>query len=734
MRRYLTLTAILISLSCYSQRRKHVSIAHKSTYVNPFIGAANNGHTFPGATVPFGLIQASPETGNASWDYCSGYRYEDKKIWGFAQTHLNGTGVPDLGDILLQPFTGASKREHYHSAYTKKSEKASAGYYSVVLSDFDVKVEITATGHTAFYQFAYPANRGAKLLVDFQSGLVSSEKQLHEHVLENEVAFGSGYSIEGYSRVKQWVDRNYYYVIVFNKPILRKRLLPKANGEKAPRYILYFENSGEKLKVKIGISSVSIAGARNNLNVESPGWDFNKIHDLAIKNWDQYLSRVQVEGTADQKINFYTSLYHLFIQPSNIADADGQYRGVDNIVHKSPSKAYYSTFSLWDTYRAAHPLYTILAPEKVDDFVNSMLMHFDKQGYLPIWTLWGKENFCMIGNHAVPVIADAYLKGFKGFDAGKAFQAIKSSLTVDHPKSQWNVYNQYNYLPFDVVEEESVSRTLEQAYDDYAASQMAKAMGKTEDYNFFRKRSDDYKNLLDPETTFMRGKDSNGKWRKPFDLFQLSHAGDAGGDYTEGNAWQYTWSVQHDFGGLTRLLGGKEKAAKKLDSLFKLNPIQKGNGFVSDVTGLIGQYAHGNEPSHHVSYLFALLGKPARTQELLREINEKFYLNKPDGLSGNDDCGQMSAWYIFTAMGFYPVNPVSGEYVLGAPQLKRISIAVSRGKTFTVIATGLSKNNKYVRKVLLNGKTYNKPFINHQEIMKGGTLEFIMYYRKKESI
>ncbi|RKR84589.1 putative alpha-1,2-mannosidase [Mucilaginibacter gracilis] len=705
-------------------------------YVNTFIGAADNGHTFPGATVPFGMIQASPETGNCSWDYCSGYRYEDKKIWGFAQTHLNGTGVPDLGDILLQPFTGSTERENYHSAYAKKVEIASPGYYSVILSDFDVKVELTATAHTAFHQYTYPANKGAaKLLVDLQSGLVSSQKQLHEHVIENKVTFEGDDAIVGYSRVKQWVDRNYYYVIIFNKPIFKTTLLPKTAGDKAPRYVFDFDlKPSEKLKVKIGISCVSIAGAKNNLQTESPGWDFQEIHHNAVKAWDRYLSRAEVQGTPNQKVSFYTSLYHLFIQPNNIADVDGQYRGADNKVYKSLSKTYYSTFSLWDTYRAAHPLYTILAPEKVNDFVNTMLMHFDRQGYLPIWTLWGKENFCMIGNHAVPVIADAYLKGFRGFDAEKAFNAINSSLTTNHPKSEWDIYNKYGYLPFDLVKEESVSRTLEYAYDDYSAAQMAKALGKTEEYAYFKKRSDFYKNLIDPESTLMRGKDSKGQWRTPFNRFQLSHAGDAGGDYTEGNAWQYTWSVQHGFTGLTGAMGGKLKTAQKLDSLYKLKPVQQGSGFVSDVTGLIGQYAHGNEPSHHVAYLFALLDKPSRTQELVREINDKFYLNKPDGLSGNDDCGQMSAWYVFTAMGFYPVNPVGGQYVLGAPQLPYISIRVTDNKRFTVTAEGLSKHNKYVQKVYLNGKVYHGLFINHKDIMNGGTLKFMMGNRKRDFI
>jgi predicted alpha-1,2-mannosidase len=382
--------------------------------------------------------------------------------------------------------------------------------------------------------------------------------------------------------------------------------------------------------------------------------------------------------------------------------------------------------SLWDTYRAAHPLYTILTPEKVDGFVEGMIAHFDASGILPIWTLWGKENHCMIANHSVPVIVDAYLKGFRGFDAEKAFQAIKTSLTTNHPKSDWKIYDQYGYYPFDLIPEESVSRTLECSFDDYAAAQMAKAMGKTADYEFFIKRSNNYKNLFDPETMLMRGKDSKGKWRTPFDELILSHAGTAGGDYTEGNAWQYTWHVQQDVAGLAGLFGGNEPLANKLDSLFKLDPVKKSTGFANDVSGLIGQYAHGNEPSHHVAYLFAQLGRASRTQELLREINDKFYLNKPDGLCGNDDCGQMSAWYVFTAMGFYPVNPVSSEYVLGTPQLPKVSLNLPDNKTFTVEAKNLSVANKYVQSVSLNGKPLEKNFIIHQDIMNGGMLVFEM--------
>ena len=721
-----TLGLGLIMLTGFASAKPQVS--GNAKYVNTFIGAADNGHTFPGATVPFGLIQVSPETGNNGWDYCSGYRYEDRKIWGFTQTHLNGTGVPDLGDILLQPFTGSIEKENYQSSFAKETETASPGYYSVKLTDFGVKVELTATQRTSFHQYVYDGKKGtARLLVDLQSGLVSSEKQLRTHILESEVQFTNNTTIEGHNRANHWVDREYYYVIAFNKPFVRKTLLHKEEGEKAQRYVLDFDlKPGEKLQVKIALSTVNIQGALANLKAESAGWDFSKIRNNALKTWNHYLSRAQVEGTYDQKVSFYTSFYHLLIQPNDISDVDGQYRGVDNKVNKSTSKTYYSTLSLWDTYRAAHPLYTILTPEKVDGFINTMIEHYDKQGYLPVWTLWGKENNCMIGNHAVPVIADAYLKGFRGFDAEKAFSAIKGSLTKNHPKSQWDIYEKYGYLPFDLVKEESVSRTLEQSYDDYAASQMAKAMYKNEDADYFGKRSLFYKNVFDPETKFMRGKDSHGTWRAPFDLFVLSHAGDAGGDYTEGNAWQYTWSVQHDIQGLADLLGDKEVFSAKLDSLYKLNSSQVGHGFVKDVTGLIGQYAHGNEPSHHVAYMFTLLGKPERTQELVREIMDKFYLNKSDGLSGNDDCGQMSAWYMFSAMGFYPVNPVGGEYVFGAPQLLKITLKLTGRKTFLIEAKGLSRKNKYIRRIELNGREYRQNSITHKTIMAGGHLVFYM--------
>ncbi|GHU89352.1 alpha-1 2-mannosidase [Bacteroidia bacterium] len=729
MKKFLLLSVILgLIWGCNPQKSDEIQVDEDyCKYINPFIGNADNGHTFPGATVPFGFIQVSPETGNDSWRYCSGYNYEDKKVLGFAQNHLNGTGCSDLGDVLILPFSGEALPDSLRAAIDKSTEKASPGYYYVQLPDYKIDVELTATQRTAFHKYTFHQDKPANIFLDMQSGVVWSREAIQKHVLSAEMNMVDNQTITGHQEVRNWVRRHYYYVIKFDKPYSVKEELPLREGEKAKRLVLGFDlKPGEPVQVKVSISSVSIDGAIKSMETENPDWNFAGIKEKAHSQWNDLLAKAQVTGTEDQKTAFYTSMYHLLIQPNNIADTDGSYRGVNDSVLTSKTGNYYSTLSLWDTYRAAHPLYTIIIPEKVDDIIQTMIAHQKIQGFLPIWALWGKENYCMIANHAVPVVVDAYLKGFKGFDAEEAYQAVKTSLTVNHLNSDWDTYMKYGYYPFDIIKSESVSRTLESVYDDYCAAQMAKALGKTEDYEYFKKRSGFYKNLFDPETKLMRGKDSKGNWRTPFNPFQLAHSSSIGGDFTEGNSWQYTWHVQHDPQGLIDLMGGKDIFAQKLDSLFFLEADTGKTGFVSDVSGLIGQYAHGNEPSHHVAYLYNYAGRPWKTQELIREIFDRFYLNKPDGLCGNDDCGQMSAWYIFSAMGFYPVNPIGGEYVIGAPQIEKVSLSLPEGKTFLMEAKGLSKENKYVKSVTLNGLRIDNYIINHKDIMNGGHLVFTM--------
>lgn len=729
MKKFILYTAIALSI-CACTQAKNIATADEpdlTQYVNPFIGTAFTGHTFPGATYPLGMIQAGPQTGNYTWEYCAGYFYEDSLIQGFTQTRLNGTGCVDLGDLLVQPFSG-EKRDNLDSRFDKATEKASPGYYTVQLADNNVSVEITASPHVAFHKYSFAENEPANLLIDFQSGLVWQDARYHTHVLENEVNFESDKVISGFTRRTEWVNRIYYFTIEFDKPIINKESLPQENpNQKAGKYILTFDmQNNEILQMKIGLSSTSVEGAKSNMSAEVAGWNFDAVYKTAKQAWNNRLSRVIIDGTDDEKVNFYTSMYHLYIQPNNIADTDGKYIGPNREVTQSPNGKYYSTWSQWDTFRAAFPMYTILSPELINDFVNSMLEYSEQKGHLPVWSLWGQETYTMIGNHSIPMIVDAYLKGFDGFDAEKVYSEIRKSITESkHYKSDWEVYDKYGYYPFDLIKLESVSRTLECGFDDYCAYLFAEKLGKTEDAAFFKKRSEYYKNLFDKESNAMRPKNAKGEWLTPFDPYQLAHADSGvGGHYTEGNALQYTWHVMQDIPGLIELMGGKEEAEKVLDYFF--NTTKETTGKLSDVTGLIGQYAHGNEPSHHVAYIYPYLDRPEETQRLVRRICTDFYRNKPDGLIGNDDCGQMSAWYMFSTLGFYPMNPVSGEFVFGAPQIPSARINVGNGKTFTMEAKNLSKENLYVEKIELNGKPYDKKYITYQDIMNGSSLTFYM--------
>ena len=722
---FCTLAAGSALFSC-SAPQQETAATDYTQYVNTFIGAADNGHTFPGACRPFGMIQTSPVTGAVGWRYCSEYVYEDSVIWGFTQTHLNGTGCMDLGDILVMPVTGNRHRawDGYRSSFQKNSESATPGYYTVTLDEPGVKAELTATLHTALHRYTYNKADSASVLIDLQHGPAWNEKQYHSQVKACDVKWENDSTLSGHVRNSVWVDQDYFFTLQFNRPVINTVDLPMGETEKGRRIVATFDlQPGEEVLMKIAMSTTGVEGAKANMAAEQPGWDFEGTRKQAKDEWNSYLSRIEMEGTPDEMTNFYTCFYHALIQPNEISDVDGKYRNAADSIVTATGGKFYSTFSLWDTYRAAHPFYTMIVPERVDGFVNSLIDQAEVQGFLPIWGLWGKENYCMIANHGVSVVAEAYAKGFKGFDAERAFQAIKQTQTVSHKlKSNWEDYMKYGYFPTDLTAAESVSSTLESVYDDYAAADMARRMGKTEDAAYFSKRADFYKNLFDPTTKFMRPRKSDGTWKSPFDPTQAAHAESNGGDYTEGNAWQYTWHVQHDVPGLIALLGGEEAFTNKLDSLFTVELRTQ----LADVTGLIGNYAHGNEPSHHVTYLYTLAGKPERTQELIRQIFDTQYRPAPDGLCGNDDCGQTSAWYMFSAMGFYPVNPVSGEYVFGAPQMPKFVLHLQDGKTFTVLAEGLSKEHKYVESITLNGEPYTKNYITHEDIMKGGTLVYKM--------
>lgn len=689
-----------------------------SRYVNVFAGAADLGHCMPCASFPMGMIEVGPQSGNWSWDYTGGYQYRDTTLYGFSQNRMNGTGCPDYGDLLLFPYSGEWSAPEFLSGYQKENQTGEPGYYSVYLDDSGVFAEMTATEHVSIEHFQYDSPKDARVMIDFQNGITGDLNSFYHKIKECEQNFESPFVITGWARTSMWVDRYYYYCIEFSEPYSVLERLPfRDENELAPRYVLGFDSlPGKDLYVKISLSRNSIAAAKKNISLEIPGWKFKQVRKAALKEWNKLFTRVDIKGNEEQKDMFYSSMYRLFIHPDNVGDAGEEPR--------------YTVLSLWDTYRAAHPLYTLLAPEKVDDIVNSMLAQNDQYGQLPIWSLWGQENWCMIGNHSVPVIVDAYLKGFNGFDAERAYAAIKKSLTTPLPKSDWAQYDKYGYFPFDLTRNESVSRTLECGYDDWCAALFAKALGKSEDYEFFLGRSGFYKNLFDKSTNLMRAKNSKGEWREPFDVFTPSHDSTCGGDYTEGNAWQYSWHVQHDIPGLIELFGGTDVFCEKLDSLFTLEHEMSNEGFSNDVTGLIGQYAHGNEPSHHVAYLYTMAGEPHKTEEMVNKICKSQYHNGVDGLCGNDDCGQMSAWYVFSVLGFYPVDPCGGDYIIGAPQIPEATIKFENGMQFHIIADGYSEDNIYVEKVELNGSPHESNVLRHSDIIAGGELKFYMTNEK----
>ena len=696
---------IVVAASC--KDKKEIDYTQ---FVNPLIGTEGTGHTFPGPCMPFGMVQPGPDNRDNGWDYTSGYQYKDSIILGFSQTRANGTGINEFGDVLLQPFI-SDKKDNFGETYLKETEKASPGYYTVTLSN-QVKVELTCTERVAFHQYTYPSS-SAKLLVDLQHGLRFLNDSV---VLESNVKIEDNKTISGWCQKKNWVDRRYFFSIQFNQPFTSVIVLERKSKEAAPRYVLGFNLKDKLLQTKIALSSVSVEGAKNNLQTELPGWDFKAVVTKNKKVWNSYLSRIEINAEKKQKEIFYSCMYRLFIQPSNIADVDGKYRGADDSIRTAKNGEYYSTLSLWDTYRAAHPLYTLVAPEKVNGFINSMIEHSKTAGFLPIWTAWGKDNYCMVGNHAIPVITDAYNKGFTGFDVEQALQQMIESTTKNHINSNWTLLNKYGYYPFDSLDNEAVSRTLEHGVDDYCIALLADKMGKRDIASTYYKRARYYTNLYDASTKQMRGKDSKGNWRSPFNPIIATSPLNNPGDYTEANAWQYFWTpAQYDVEGMIQLMGGKKMFTAQLDSFFSIKALNPNKHLGQEA--MIGQYAHGNEPSHHIAYLYAYSDKPERGKELITQICNEFYDNTTTGMIGNEDCGQMSAWYIFSTLGFYPVNPAGGEYVIGKPQVESAIVYLKDGKLLKI-------RNKNAQSVRLNNQPLNDFKLRHKEISVGGTLQF----------
>ena len=702
----------------------NAALSQNSKFVNVFIGTDGTGHTFPGPSMPFGMVQPGPDNRDFGWNYTSGYQYKDTMLSGFSQTRFSGTGINEMGDVLLLPIN--PQKETLKNGYDKNTESGKPGYYTLLKKD-DVRVELTCSERVAFHQYSF-RGKEARVLVDLQHGLrfVFDETNQKGLVIESDVKIENNTTISGYCSTQNWVSRKYFFTLMFDKPFIKSQPLDKKANEKAPGYLLDFLlNESKVLKVKIALSSVSVEGAKLNMRTEIADWDFDAVVKTNQQSWDNYLNRIDIDAPQKQKEIFYTSLYHLFLQPSNIADTDGKYRGADDKIAVAPGKEYYSTLSNWDIYRGAFPLLQILAPEKINGIVNSMLLHYKAKGFLPIWTAWAQDNYCMIGNHAIPMILSAYQNSFSGFDAKEALQAMVETSTKSHINSNWELYNQYGYYPFDKLDNEAVSRTLESGYDDWCVAEMAKKSGAKAIADVFTKRANYYQNIFDAATAFFRGKDTKGGWRTPFDPLQATSPLNNPGDYTEANAWQYFWTpTQHDVPGVMKLLGGKENFTKKLNTFFTTET-ENPDKFLGQ-EAMIGQYAHGNEPGHHIIYLYAFTDEQKTGQKYIHKVISEFHNNTPDGMIGNDDCGQMSAWYILSTLGFYPLNPANGEFVLGSPQMKKATLRFSNGKKFVIEANHFSPNSFFNERRTLNKKTIKDPFITYKEIMKGGVLTFEM--------
>ena len=699
-------------------------------WVDPKIGTGGHGHVFVGANVPFGMVQLGPTSIPQDWDWCSGYHQSDSTVIGFSHTHLSGTGIGDLFDVTVMPVVGEvtyargveeDPQSGLWSYADRTKEVVRPGYYSVPLTRYGVTAEMTATPRVGFHRYAFPTSDEAALVFDLENGGCWDKATDTGFILSDDSTRLSGWRYSsGWAK-----DQKVWFVAEFSEPVKGITFLQPGEttgAGTAARYarVDFNTTEGEPLLVKVALSPVSAEGAAANLAAELPGWDFDATAAAATAAWEAELGKVRIE-TQDEaaKRIFYTALYHTMVAPSEFCDVNGDYRGADGQVRTNPGHKTYTTFSLWDTYRAAMPLMTILHPDRMPDVIRTMLAIADEQGRLPVWHLWGNETDCMVGNPGIPVVADAIVKGIGGFDREQAFEAIRK--TAMNPDRGNGLRMKHGYIPCDLFNE-AVAYDMEYALADGAAARAAEALGKTEDAAYFTGRSHSYRNYFDSATRFMRGRDAKGGWRTPFNPFASTHRAD---DYCEGNAWQYTWLVPHDVAGLQACFGSREAMIAKLDSLFTVSSVIEGAETSPDISGLIGQYAHGNEPSHHVLYLYTMLGEPWKTADRVHEVLSTLYHDRPDGLSGNEDVGQMSAWYVLSAMGFYEVEPAGGRYWFGAPYFERMQIAVPGG-TFSVEAKNFAPENRYVQAVRLNGQPYDKPYISHEAVMQGGVLEFEM--------
>jgi predicted alpha-1,2-mannosidase len=712
MRALLLATVLLILAGCSEKITIATSDKPLTDYVNTFIGTGGHGHTYPGASMPFGMMQLSPDTRLDGWDGCSGYHYDDSYIYGFSHTHLSGTGILDYGDILLMPTNkkvfnnGADGKKGYRAHFSHDSEVAKPGYYKVHLDSTNIDVELTVSKRSGMHKYVF---QGRELAQNVILDLVHRDK-----LLDGKINIISRTEINGYRFSESWAkEQKLYFHIKLSQPV---SYIEREQPDGMRASLNFYNPDNNPIYISIGISAVDEAGALKNLETEIGDKTFDQLKEEANTAWEQQLNKIVVEDShLDNKTNFYSALYHTMLAPNIYQDVDGRYRGMDMAIHQTTDFDYYTVFSLWDTYRAAHPLYTIIEEERTNDFINTFLAKYDEGGILPIWDLSANYTGCMIGYHGVPVIADAYMKGIRGYDTDKAFEAVLHSASQDHLGLK--AYKEFGYIPVE-EESESVSKTLEYAYDDWTIAQMAKDRGDQETYKNFIQRAQYYKNTYDPSTKFMRGRVRN-TWFSPFDPYEVNF------NYTEANAWQYSFYVPQDISGFTKLIGGKAVLEAQLDELFVAEAETSGRD-QADITGLIGQYAHGNEPSHHMAYLYNFVNKPHKTQEHVREILTTLYKNEPDGISGNEDCGQMSAWYVLSSLGFYSVTPASNTYIIGAPLFEKATINLENGNRFTIQANNLSDTNMYIASAKLNGSDHPYSYFTHDDITKGGSLVFEM--------